>query len=279
MELPATRQTGEALTSLILPTYNPGAAIAATWDALHGFLESADGRWEVIFVSDGSTDGTTERLTTWTKSSRMPVRVLSLINNRGKGYAVRQGLLAARGEFRVFTDVDLAYGFDEVLQLGRALWAGHEVAIASRCHPDSEMVLPPRLIGYLFRRHLQSEVFGALARQLLPITQRDTQAGLKGMSAEVAERIVPRLRCDGFGFDCEMLTACARLGIEVQEVPVRVRYRDAETTTGWSTVRRMIGDLFRIRRDWRLGAPEPLPRDKTVLEFSAPSVREEKRAA
>src|SRR5580658_9270552 len=127
MELPAVRQTGDALTSLILLMYNPGAAIAATWDALHGFLQSADGKWEVIFVSDGSTDGTTERLTTWTKSSRMPVRVLSLINNRGKGYAVRQGLLAARGEFRVFTDVDLAYGFDEVLRLARALWAGHQV--------------------------------------------------------------------------------------------------------------------------------------------------------
>ncbi len=279
MELPAARQTADALTSLILPTYNPGAAIAATWDALHGFLESADGRWEVIIVTDGSTDGTTERLTTWAKSSRMPVRILSLITNRGKGYAVRQGLLAARGEFRLFTDVDLAYGFDEVAQLARALWAGHEVAIASRCHANSEMVLPPRLIGYLFRRHLQSEVFGALARRLLPIAQLDTQAGLKGMSAAVAERIVPRLRCDGFGFDCELLTACARFGIEVHEAPVRVRYQDAASTTGWRAVRRMIGDLLRIRRDWRLGAPEPLPRDTTALEFSAPSIREEKRAA
>ena len=149
----------------------------------------------------------------------MPVRVLSLINNRVKGYAVRQGLLAARGEFRLFTDVDLArYGFDEVLRLAKALWAGKQVAIASRCHADSEMVLPSRLVGYLFRRHLQSEVFGALARRLLPITQRDTQAGLKGMSfAQVAERIAPRLRCNGFGFDCEMLTACSRLGIAVEE--------------------------------------------------------------
>jgi dolichyl-phosphate beta-glucosyltransferase len=255
------------LTSLVFPTYNPGASIEKSFASIHEFLHQSRQRWEAVFVCDGCTDGTPERLQTLISSGRMPMRILTYVENRGKGYAVRQGMLAARGKWRIFTDVDLAYGFDDVRRVAGALTNGADVAIASRDHPESEVVFPPRLIGYLFRRHLQSQAFGALARWLLRIDHRDTQAGLKGMTAEAANRIMPHLRCDGFGFDCELLTACARFAIPVREVPVRVRYDDGASTTGWRTVRRMIGDLFRIRRDWRSSAPSATRSGENVREL------------
>lgn len=239
--------------SLVFPTYNPGAALESTWRAVDGFVCQAADPWEVLFVCDGCTDGAAARLQDMVGTKRPWARVLSYAPNRGKGYAVRHGLQAARGQWRLFTDVDLAYGLDDVARLAETLRAGAEVAIASRWHPESRLVLPTRLQGYAYRRHLQSMIFSALVRWLLPLTQRDTQAGLKGMSAAVAGRILPRLRSNGFEFDCEMLTACVRHGIPITEVPVWVYYDDAASTTNVRSVGRMFRDLWKIRRAWPPG--------------------------
>src|SRR5262249_20119215 len=143
------------------------------------------------------------------------VRLISYAPNRGKGCAVRQGLLAASAPYRIFTDIDLAYSFDDIRRVARTLRGGAEVAIASRTHPESTLQMSPGVLGYAYRRHLQSKIFGTLVRTLLPISQRDTQAGLKGLSERVVREIVPRLTCDGFGFDCELLTACVRVGFPI----------------------------------------------------------------
>jgi dolichyl-phosphate beta-glucosyltransferase len=251
--------------SLILPTYNPGPEVERTWRAVARFVAEQSGagtEWEAVFVLDGCTDGTDDRLAALgTGDPRL--RVLGYPKNRGKGHALRVGLLAARGAYRLFTDVDLAYSFEDVLHVASALRSGAEVAIASREHPGSRIQLPPTLLAYTLKRRVQSLLFGAVARRLLHLTHRDTQAGLKGMSAAVAERIVPELRCDGFGFDCELLTACARSGIAVTETPVCVRYDDRASTTGPGAGLRMLREVWRIRRYWRnrtvpaLPAPEP----------------------
>lgn len=241
--------------SLVFPTYNPGRIAERAWAEAQDFLgRSCEGR-EVIFVCDGCTDGTAERLAAWAQSAPDGVRVLAHTPNRGKGYAVRRGLAAARGRYRLFTDIDMAYGFDDVLRVTEALRGGADVAIASRGHPDSRLILPASLQGYAYRRHLQSMAFSALVRLVLPLSQRDTQAGLKGLSARAADLLLPRLRSDGFAFDCELLTASARLGLTVAEVPVSVRYHDAASTTGVLTMSRMIRELWRIRRDWSRQRP------------------------
>ncbi len=251
--------------SLILPTYNPGPEVERTWRAVSRFVTEqarAGTEWEAVFVLDGCTDGTDDRLA-GLGSADPRVRVLGYPKNRGKGHAVRVGLLAARGAHRIFTDVDLAYSFDDVLRVADALRAGADVAIASREHPGSRIQLPPALLWYTFRRRIQSLLFGAVARHLLGLPHRDTQAGLKGLSAAAAERIVPQLQCDGFGFDCELLTACARCALAVTETPVCVRYDDQTSTTGPGAGLRMLREVWRIRRAWRnrtvpaLSAPEP----------------------
>jgi dolichyl-phosphate beta-glucosyltransferase len=245
----ATPRAG-GLTSLVFPAYNPGPRVAETWHEVRRFLDAEAHGWEVLFVCDGCTDGTPGLLARLTAGDRR-VRLLSHAPNRGKGFAVRRGLAEARGDWRVFADVDLAYGLAEVDRVARALRAGGEVVIASRRHRDSRVESPPRLRGYLIRRRLQSLVFNALTHLLLPLRQRDTQAGLKGMSASAANSLLPRLTCDGFGFDCELLTACGRLGIAVTEVPVCVRYDDAASTTDVRTVARILRELWHIRRAWR----------------------------
>lgn len=239
------------LTSLILPAYNPGPGLHVTWQRVRDFLTTAPGNWEVLFVCDGCTDGTTEQLMEWTRSHREQVRVLSYHPNHGKGYAVCQGLAAARGRWRLFTDIDLAYGFDDITRLAGMLQAGADAVIASRLHADSQIQLPANMQGYAYLRHVQSLLYSALVRYLLPLDIKDTQAGLKGFSAEVVERLVPRLRCRGFEFDCEMLTGCVRLGIPVVEMPVLVRYDNRTSTTSWKRSLRMVRGLWQIRKNWK----------------------------
>jgi dolichyl-phosphate beta-glucosyltransferase len=246
-------QTGDGLlASLVFPTYNPpGAVLERTCQEVEQFLRTGSGNWEVLFVCDGCTDATPERLAAWAHTQGGRVRILSYAPNRGKGHAVRHGLQAARGECRLFMDVDLAYSFDDLLRVRAALQDGADAAIASRTHPDSQVVLPSRLQGYVYRRHLQSLAFSALVRLLLPLTQRDTQAGLKGLTAAAAKKVLPHLSCNGFGFDCELLTACARCVLTVAEVPVCVRYEDRMSTTNAVAMSRMVRELWRIRRAWR----------------------------
>jgi glycosyltransferase involved in cell wall biosynthesis len=261
--------TAGPLTSLVLPTYNPGATLERTWFTLKHFLDESCENWEILFVCDGCSDGSPARLAEWARDYTGQVQVLSYAANRGKGHAVRLGLEAARGRWRLFTDVDLAYGLEDIQRVARTLRDGAGVVIASRRHPASQMLIPARLCGYVYRRHVQSLVFSSLVRLLLPIKQFDTQAGLKGLTAEAARTLLPHLCCDGFGFDCELLTAAARLGVPVTEVPVCVRLDSPASTTSAATLGRMVAELWRIRRAWR----------HVKMQHATQSVDSDRRAA
>lgn len=259
---------GIGVTSLVLPAYNAGSTVERTWFAVRDFVRTRREPWEAIFVCDGCSDGSDgllQDLEHQTRDARL--RVIAYPANRGKGHAVRTGLLAARGDHRIFTDIDLAYSFEDILRVAEALQKGAAVALASREHPESQITLSPRLLGYAYRRRWQSKVFGSAARLLLPLAQRDTQAGLKGMTAEVASWLLPHTTCDGFGFDCELLTACRAHDVPVTEVPVTVRLDDAASTTGSGAMLRMLRELWRIRRSWaslRVPRPDVLPLRKAA---------------
>ena len=262
-----------SLTSLVLPAYNPGPLVEESWAAVREFIADRAAEadlWEAVFVLDGCTDGTADRLARLARTAGPAMRVVDYPDNRGKGHAVRAGMLAARGAYRIFTDVDLAYPFADVLRVADSLKSGADVAAGSRAHPDSRVSVPVHSLGYAYRRHVQSWVFGAVTRRLLPVTLRDTQAGLKGMTAATAERILPELRCNGFGFDCELLTACARSGIPVTEVPVGVRYDSTASTTGWRAMVRMLREIWQVRRWWRgRSVPAPAAADARPLSRAA----------
>src|SRR5579862_4835507 len=180
--------------SLILPTYNAESFLDKTWKEVVAFLTSRTG-WEVLFVCDGCTDGTTDELIRRAAKTALPIRVLHYGRNRGKGYAVRLGLQSGRGTFRIFTDVDLAYQLDMVEAMAEKLAAGGaDMVIASRAHAESKVVNPDHMNAYLRRRKLQSFAFSTLARGLLGILNKDPQAGLKGMTAAVARQVLPYVK-------------------------------------------------------------------------------------
>jgi dolichyl-phosphate beta-glucosyltransferase len=237
--------------SLVLPTFNPGDKIDTTHAAVVRFVRARPEAWEVLFVLDGCTDGTGERLDRLCEADPDPrVKVLGDATNRGKGHAVRVGLLAATGAVRVFTDVDLAYDFDDILKVASAVTHSTPAAVACRNHPDSLLLIPDRMLWYAFRRKVQSLAFRTATRLLLGLRHADTQAGLKAFSADVVRRVFPELACDGFGFDCELLLALKRAKVPVRELPVRVKYEEG-STTGTGTGFRMLRELWGIRRRWR----------------------------
>ena len=245
------------MISLIFPMYNPGLAAERCFHRMREFLQFRHEPWEVLFVSDGSTDNSPTRLRQLCHDhNEHRFRVIEYTPNRGKGFAVRTGMLAARGDYRLFTDIDLHFlqGIGGAVD---ALKSGAAMVIASRTHSQSEFVAPFRLMHYIYRRKLQSLAFSRAVRTLLPISQRDTQAGLKGMTAAVAEQILPRTRRCGFSFDCEWLMAAVRLQIPVKEIPVRVDYEDELSTTRTFTALRMLQEVWRIRKDWGGKIPDP----------------------
>jgi dolichyl-phosphate beta-glucosyltransferase len=243
------------LMSLVLPAFNPGQLVESTWQKVCNFLHDKGQAWEIIFVCDGCTDGTPERLAKLIREENSSIRVLSYEKNQGKGYAVRHGMLAARGQYRLFTDVDLAYGFEDVERIAFSLRGGADVAIASRTHPESRLIMSPQLQGYAYRRHLQSRVFSWIVRVLLTLPPYDTQAGLKGMTARAARLLLPPLTCNGFGFDCELLLACVRAGLKIAEIPVSVRFEDGASTTGFRAAQRMLAEIWRVRRSQNSAVP------------------------
>ncbi len=244
--------------SLVLPAYNPGPQLRTTWAQIESF--AAHHRdWEILFVCDGCTDGTDEALAKLTQATTHHIRVVSYHPNRGKGYAVRYGMMRASAPYKIFTDVDLAYRMEEVLAVAEQLESGQDVVIASRAHRESEMIFEPELARYMRRRKIQSAIFSSLAKFLTGIGNKDTQAGLKGLSAVAAEKILPRLRCNGFGFDCELLVAAQHFGFNVREVPIRVVYDAKVSTTNWATSLRMVRELFTIGRRWSKMAYEVRP--------------------
>lgn len=214
--------------------------------------------WEVLYVLDGCTDGTADRLDKLAEADSDPrVKVLSYTANRGKGHAVRTGLLAATGRVRAFTDVDLAYDFDDIRRVVGCVAGGAPAVIAQRNHPDSMLLLPDRMLGYALRRKVQSVAFRTATRLLLGLRHPDTQAGLKAFAADVVEHIAPHLTCDGFGFDCELLLACKRAGVPVTQLPVTVRFEEGSTTSTFTGFK-MLRELWAVRGRWKKKALAPL---------------------
>lgn len=238
--------------SLVLPAYNPGARAEQTLTELVEFVGRQTDTWEIIFVFDGCKDGSDLRMQELVRDMGPNFRVIRYGRNRGKGYAVRLGMLQARGQYRIFTDIDLAYRLDMVEAVAEQLAAGDDVVIASRSHRESEIVAGPEMKSYLRKRKVQSLLFSTLARTLLGIRQKDPQAGLKGLSTRAAVTMLPYVKCAGFGFDCDLIVACKYFGIPIREVPIRVHYDHLESTTRATTGLKMIRELWSIRKHWNL---------------------------
>src|SRR2546425_12255545 len=201
--------------SMVIPAFNEALRLPTTLDRVQRHLSKAGLSAEVIVVDDGSRDGTAEivrqRAARWSQ-----LRLVAAERNIGKGAAVRLGMAAARGRFRVFSDADLSVPIDDLEKLLRPLRGGAGVAIASRGLRDSQVELHQP-----WYRESMGKIFNRLVRIFVLGGVHDTQCGFKAFTAEVADRVFPVLQTRGFGFDVEVLYRAQQAGYRIVEVPTR----------------------------------------------------------
>ena len=227
--------------SVVIPAYNEENRLGPTLETIKGYLAGRDYTSEVLVVDNGSRDRTSE------VAREAGVEVMEE-RRRGKGAAVRTGMLAARGEYVLFSDADLSTPIEEVEKLLAELGAGADVAIASRGLPESNLV--KRQPWY---REFVGRAGNVLVRMMAVGGIADTQCGFKLFPREIAQRVFPAQRLTGAAFDVEVLFIVQHAGWRIAEVPVT--WIDSPDTR-FSRVRDSLDalkDLFRIRINWLLG--------------------------
>lgn len=234
--------------SLIVPVYNAADQLPSTLASVERFAASFPGSLEVLFVDDHSTEVETQLILEHFTRHAGYARLLRNSRNRGKGFSVARGMLAARGAYRVFTDVDLAYPLDEVHKIVKELRNGSDIAIACRVLPESRYLMSPSFFHYLYTRHLMSRAFNKVVQLFLLPGILDTQAGLKGFTAHAAQLCFSRATIPGFGFDIECLYIAQQHALAIKQTAVNFRYDDEPTTMRFaSDSRRMFVDIWRVR--------------------------------
>lgn len=247
-EIPARRSppAGRYRCSVVVPAYNEGERITTTVQRLRTELAAIDsaGGLEIVVVDDGSADDTAAR-------ARAAGADVVLVNdpNRGKGGAVRAGVLAASGRTIAFTDADLAYAPQQLVPLLEHVEAGWDVVVGNRRDTATRIVAPTTFV-----RDLGSKVVNLITQTLLLGQYRDTQAGCKAFRADVARELFAAGRLDGFAFDIELFYLIERNQLSLTALPVEVRNTSTSTVRaavdGW----RLLRDVVRVRRWARAGA-------------------------
>ncbi len=204
--------------SIVIPAYNEVNRLGGFLDSVSRYLTSPGApRSEVIVVDDGSTDGTSDLVDRWGLTCPL-IRCLRHPQNRGKGAAVRTGLLATEGALLLFADADGATPIEEERRLRAAITIGADVAIGSRIIHGSN-VHSRRLL----RRRLMGRVFSSLVRRYIDLPVLDTQCGFKMLRSEMVLPLVRQCVTDGYLFDIELLARAHRSGLRITEVAVSWR--------------------------------------------------------
>lgn len=232
---------GSIRLSVVIPAYLEGDRIAGTVGAIRDEFADldADGAaapLEVIVVDDGSGDDTADQA-----SAAGADQVIVLPENRGKGAAVRAGMVASRGRCVAFTDADLAYHPRHIRQILTQVEAGWDVVIGNRRHPDSELVETTGM------RAVGSRLVNRLAAAVLLAAPLDTQCGLKGFRGDVARHLFTRTRIDGFTFDIEVLHLVERSGWSLRQIPVSMADTGARSTVRLTDAVVVLRDLAKVR--------------------------------
>lgn len=227
--------------SVVIPAYNEERRLEPTIHETVAYFRARRRTAEVIVVDDGSRDRTAA-LTLHLTQHTPELRLIRLASNRGKGYAVRTGVVNSTGALVLFADADGATPIAELERLEAALRDGADVAIGSRALYAEGVQVTAR--SY---RRLIGRTFHLLVRALTVRGFQDTQCGFKLFRAQAAHNLFSRMRMDGFSFDVELLLMAARQGYRVAEVPVNWTHQPGSRVNLALDSLRMARDLFRIR--------------------------------
>ncbi len=240
---------------MVIPAFNEATRLPGTLEKLASFLDAWGRSYELLVVDDGSKDGTAEAAQ---EALGQNVSILRDETNRGKGHAVRKGMLAARGERRLMTDADLSTPIEELPRLDAQMDKGCDIVIASRVVAGARIeVHQPAYrerMGRFFNRVVQILALPGL---------EDTQCGFKLFTAAAAQDAFSAARLNGFSFDVEVLFIARKRGYSVMEIPVTWRNDEATRVTFLRGALAFV-DLARIRaNDLRGLYPRVSTRDQS----------------
>lgn len=232
------------LLSIIIPAYNEESRLPATLTGIVDFLQQQSYTYEILVVENGSADRTLEIAQDFAR--RYPFVQAHHETQRGKGLAVRSGMLKARGTYRFICDADLSMPIAEVNRFIPPLLEHHGVVIASREAPGAVRYNEPAY------RHVTGRLFNWVVRVLALPGLQDTQCGFKCFRGEVAEQLFRKQTLMGWSFDVEILFVGRRMGYQIVEIPIPWYYTAESKINVLRDSLRMGLDLLKIRlNDWR----------------------------
>lgn len=230
--------------SLVIPAHNEEQRLPDTLQAAFDFISAQPFPAEVLVVENGSHDRTLQVAQEFARSFPQ-LRVLQC-PQRGKGLAVRQGMLAARGEYRFMCDADLSMPIDEISRFLPPALSGVDIAIASREAPGAVRYGEP------YYRHLIGRAYNLLTRMLLLPGLQDTQCGYKCFRGAVVDDLFAHQTLGGWSFDVEILFIARRRGLRIAEVPVSWTYSPGSKVSVFKSAWRVFLELLSIRLNgWR----------------------------
>jgi glycosyltransferase involved in cell wall biosynthesis len=230
--------------SLVIPAYNEAERIGQSLRRALDYLQTTSPASELIVVNDGSTDATSRIVRdVFAGQSAVTARLLEHSPNRGKGAAVRQGLLAAQTPIGLFSDADLSTPIEEASKLIEPIAAGElDVAFGSRG-------LDRTLIGHHqpWRREQGGRVFNLIVRLATGLPYWDTQCGFKAFRLDIFRPILARAKTDGFGFDVELLYLARQADLRMKEIPVRWNHFEGSKVSFFRDSLRMLREVASLR--------------------------------
>jgi len=229
--------------SVIIPAFNEASRIGETLRLTLDYLRNVSPESELIVVNDGSTDATSPIVREVLETAKIETRLLENFPNRGKGAAVRSGLLAAQKPIALFFDADLSTPLEETPKVIEPIADGEiDIAFGSRA-------LDRRLIGHRqpWRREQAGRVFNLLVRLATGLPFWDTQCGFKAFRIDVCRPIFEAARIDGFAFDVELLYLAHRAGLRICEIPVRWNHSAGSKVRFFQDSLRMLLEVIVLR--------------------------------
>jgi len=237
--------TSETYLSVIIPAYNEARRLPKTLTEIDKYLRKQSYDYEILVVNDGSRDKIAEVVRCLTPGVKH-LRLIDNKENKGKGAVVRQGMLEAKGEFRLFTDADNSTSIDQLEKMWPEFEKGSDIVIGSR-DVKGAVLNPPQP---WLRNVILGEGFRLLRKIIVGLWELgDTQCGFKCFTKKAAENIFPKCKIDRFAFDPEILVIAKKLGYKIKEIPVYWK-NDPESKVKFKSMIKMLIDLFKIR--WNL---------------------------
>lgn len=230
------------MLSVIIPAYNEEKRIVRTLKPAIDFLSAQPYDSEIIVVLDGCKDNTRQVAESFSGKFKN-LKIIDYSPNRGKGYAVKQGMLKAAGDMRLFMDADYAVPIETVTGYIEKINDGADIVIAARRHKDSVIEK-----HQMFLRDLAGKGFGVLQVIVLGFPFYDTHCGFKLFTAKAAEYLFREIKFDSNFFDPEMMYIAYRANMKVTEMPVKWSHDgDTRIPVGPAKTLSILNELFRIR--------------------------------